>query len=124
MILNSITEQFKLDFKWMLKESEHLEYFRILMDVVIIVSVSIMPLINISTIAHFINDVETEELSGWYPNDKAMSQLILLLSKHLSADMNCVSLSIIWILIEFWLSQTSGVVILTGCTSFLFSIVC
>lgn len=32
------------------------------MDVVIIVSVSIMPLINISTIAHLINDVETEEV--------------------------------------------------------------
>lgn len=49
--------------------------FRILMDVVIIVSVSIMPLINISTIAHFINDVETEELRC--PNDSIMSQLII-----------------------------------------------
>lgn len=55
------------------------------MDVVIIVSVSIMPLINISTIAHFINDVETEELSVRCPNDRVMSQLILVLSKHLSA---------------------------------------
>lgn len=49
--------------------------FRILMDVVIIVSVSIMPLINISTIAHFINAVETEELRC--PNDSIMSQLII-----------------------------------------------
>lgn len=56
------------------------------MDVVIIVSVSIMPLINISTIAHFINDVEAEERSGRCPNDSVMSQLIILeLSKHLSA---------------------------------------
>lgn len=39
------------------------------MDVVIIVSVSIMPLINISTIAHFINDVEEEERAGRCPND-------------------------------------------------------
>lgn len=56
------------------------------MDVVIIVSVSIMPLINISTIAHFINDVEAEELSGRCPNDNVISQLIIFeLSKHLSA---------------------------------------
>lgn len=55
------------------------------MDVVIIVSVSIMPLINISTIAHFINDMEAEESSGRCPNDRPTSQLISELSKHLSA---------------------------------------
>lgn len=49
--------------------------FRILMDVVIIVSVSIMPLINISTIPHFINDMEAEELRCH--NDSVMSQLII-----------------------------------------------
>lgn len=51
------------------------EELRILMDVVIIVSVSIMPLINISTIAHFINDVEAEERSG--SNDSVTSQLLI-----------------------------------------------
>lgn len=45
------------------------------MDVVIIVSVSIMPLINISTIAHFINDMEAEEMRCH--NDSVMSQLII-----------------------------------------------
>lgn len=56
------------------------------MDVVIIVSVSIMPLINISTIPHFINDVEAEErfLSDALTTDRT-SQLISELSKHLSA---------------------------------------
>lgn len=55
-----------------------------LIDALIIVSVSIMPLINTSTIAHFINDVEAEEF-GRGPNVIVMSQLILELSKHLSA---------------------------------------
>lgn len=53
-----------------------------LMDVLIIVSVSIMPLINISTIAHFINDVQAEDTAL----TTGLSQLILELSKHLSAD--------------------------------------
>lgn len=61
---------------------------RILMDVVIIVSVSIMPLINTPTIAHFINDVETEELGNALTTQT--SQLILELSKHLSAIMLCL----------------------------------
>lgn len=52
-----------------------------LMDVLIIVSVSIMPLINISTIAHFINDVQAEDTAL----TTGLSQLILELSKHLSA---------------------------------------
>lgn len=71
------------------EEFEHLRTVAepgILMDAVIIVSVSIMPLINITTIAHFINDVEAEERSGRCPNDSATSQLILELSKHLSAN--------------------------------------
>lgn len=53
------------------------------MDAVIIVSVSIMPLINIPTIAGFINDSGTEE-----PGDALTTrttQLISVLSKQLSA---------------------------------------
>lgn len=80
-IQNSIVYQFRVDCPMNVGiQSE----FRILMDVVIIVSVSIMPLINISTIAHFINDVETEELRC--PNDSIMSQLIIFeLSWYLSS---------------------------------------
>lgn len=45
------------------------------MNAVIIVSVSIMPLINISTIARFINDIETEE-----PGDALTTRTTQLIS--------------------------------------------
>lgn len=75
------------------------------MDVVIIVSVSIMPLMNISTIAHFINDVEAEELSRQCPNDNVTSQLISDLSKHLSTAVVQNLIQLICVLINYYVTH-------------------